>query len=234
MAFIVKKEDALLLLLFLLLLLLLLLSWSNRLSQFNDNNDQLCTASPIRSDMSVVNSVPSATFYGHSASESSLESGSLGLAIYIMEARAKVWNLRYCNIVAARTIIIFIAFFLLFFQLRETGSFWSLYRKHQFASLKIRSMDTTTTQQSSLSTATVTVGYNGSINGSIVELSWDLMKLFFQILFMFFSILLTHKGSHREVYRDFQPSLTSSAGGAKGWLDHRFGAPLVSRFHATR
>ena len=33
---------------------------------------------------------------------------------------------------------------------------------------------------------------------------------------LFFSILLTHKGSHREVYRDFQPSLTSSAGGAKG------------------
>ena len=27
-----------------------------------------------------------------------------------------------------------------------------------------------------------------------------------------FSILLTHEGSHREVYRDFQPSLTSSAG----------------------
>ena len=32
----------------------------------------------------------------------------------------------------------------------------------------------------------------------------------------FFSILLTHEGSHREVYRDFQPSLTSSAGVAKG------------------
>ena len=32
----------------------------------------------------------------------------------------------------------------------------------------------------------------------------------------FFSILLTHEGSQREVYRDFQPSLTSSAGGAKG------------------
>ena len=29
-----------------------------------------------------------------------------------------------------------------------------------------------------------------------------------------FSILLTHEGSHREVYGDFQPSL-SSAGGAK-------------------
>ena len=33
---------------------------------------------------------------------------------------------------------------------------------------------------------------------------------------IFFPILLTHEGSHREVYRDFQPSLTSSAGGAKG------------------
>ena len=38
----------------------------------------------------------------------------------------------------------------------------------------------------------------------------------------FFSILLTHEGSHREAYRDFQPSLTSSAGGAKGCSDHRF------------
>ena len=28
----------------------------------------------------------------------------------------------------------------------------------------------------------------------------------------FFSILLTHEGLHREAYRDFQPSLTSSAG----------------------
>ena len=37
--------------------------------------------------------------------------------------------------------------------------------------------------------------------------------------------LLTHKGSPKEVYRDFQPSLTSSAGGAKGCLDHRFRAP---------
>ena len=27
-----------------------------------------------------------------------------------------------------------------------------------------------------------------------------------------FSILLTHEGSYREAYRDFQPSLTSSAG----------------------
>ena len=33
---------------------------------------------------------------------------------------------------------------------------------------------------------------------------------------LFSFILLTHEGSHREVYRDFQPSLTSSAGGAKG------------------
>ena len=43
----------------------------------------------------------------------------------------------------------------------------------------------------------------------------------------FFKILLTHEGSHREVYRDFQPSLTSSAGGAKGWSDHR----LQRNFH---
>ena len=41
----------------------------------------------------------------------------------------------------------------------------------------------------------------------------------------FFSILLTHKGSHREAYRDFQPSLTSSGDGAKGCSDHRFRAP---------
>ena len=41
----------------------------------------------------------------------------------------------------------------------------------------------------------------------------------------FFSILLTHEGSHREVYRDFQPSLTSSAGGVKSFSDHKFCAP---------
>ena len=44
---------------------------------------------------------------------------------------------------------------------------------------------------------------------------------------IFFSILLTHEGSHREVYRDFQPSSTSFAGGAKGWSDHRFRAPTA-------
>ena len=32
-------------------------------------------------------------------------------------------------------------------------------------------------------------------------------------------ILLTHEGLHREVCQDFQPSLTLSAGGAKGCLD---------------
>ena len=42
---------------------------------------------------------------------------------------------------------------------------------------------------------------------------------------LFLKILLTHEGSHREVYRDFQPSLTSSAGGAKGCSDHRLRAP---------
>ena len=42
-------------------------------------------------------------------------------------------------------------------------------------------------------------------------LAWYLVKVF-----VFFSILLTHEGSHREVYQDFQPSLTSITGGAKG------------------
>ena len=32
----------------------------------------------------------------------------------------------------------------------------------------------------------------------------------------FFSILLTLERSHREVYRDFKPSLKTSTGGAKG------------------
>ena len=49
--------------------------------------------------------------------------------------------------------------------------------------------------------------------------------LFFCHAFLFFSILLTHEGSHREVYQDFQPSLTSSTCGAKGCTDHRFHAP---------
>ena len=38
-------------------------------------------------------------------------------------------------------------------------------------------------------------------------------------------ILITNKGSCREVYRDCQPSLTSSTVFAKGCLDHRFRAP---------
>ena len=42
---------------------------------------------------------------------------------------------------------------------------------------------------------------------------------------VFFSILLTQEGSHREVYRDFQHGLTFSAGGAKDFSDHRFRAP---------
>ena len=54
--------------------------------------------------------------------------------------------------------------------------------------------------------------------------SFQFLENFCQLQF-FFSILLTHKGSHREVYRDFQPSLTTSAGGAKGLSDHRFRAP---------
>ena len=40
-----------------------------------------------------------------------------------------------------------------------------------------------------------------------------------------FFLLLTYEGSHREVYRDFQPSLTSSVGGAKGCSDHMFRVP---------
>ena len=40
-----------------------------------------------------------------------------------------------------------------------------------------------------------------------------------QVLVIFFSILLIHKGSHREVYRDFQPSLT----------DHKFRAYTPSQ-----
>ena len=41
-----------------------------------------------------------------------------------------------------------------------------------------------------------------------------------RLFFFFCFILLTHKGSHREAYRDFQPSLTSFAAGAKGCSDH--------------
>ena len=52
-----------------------------------------------------------------------------------------------------------------------------------------------------------------------------MVDTFFPVGILFFSILLTHEGSHREAYRDFQPSLTSSAGGAKGFSDHRFHAP---------
>ena len=51
------------------------------------------------------------------------------------------------------------------------------------------------------------------------------MQMSLCIRWHFFSILLTHEGSHREAYRDFQPSLTSSSGGAKGCSDHRFRAP---------
>ena len=38
-------------------------------------------------------------------------------------------------------------------------------------------------------------------------------------------ILLTHEeGSHREVYQDFQPTLTTFVGDAKSYLDHSFRA----------
>ena len=49
-----------------------------------------------------------------------------------------------------------------------------------------------------------------------------------EIKFAHFSIFkscTSTMGSHREVYRDFQTSLTSSAGGAKGWSEHRFRVP---------
>ena len=49
--------------------------------------------------------------------------------------------------------------------------------------------------------------------------SYDVDKMDVNIFYCY------HEGSHREVYRDFQPSLTSSAGGAKGCSDHRFRAP---------
>ena len=48
-----------------------------------------------------------------------------------------------------------------------------------------------------------------------------------RFLTQLFFILLTHEGSHREAYRDFQPSLTSSAGSAKGCSDHRFRTPAA-------
>ena len=38
---------------------------------------------------------------------------------------------------------------------------------------------------------------------------------------LFYFILRTHRGSHKEVYRDFQSSLTSSTGDAKT-IDHMF------------
>ena len=45
-----------------------------------------------------------------------------------------------------------------------------------------------------------------------------------QLLFrQHFFILLTHEGSRREVYQDFQPSYDIvRKSGAKGYLDHRF------------
>ena len=61
--------------------------------------------------------------------------------------------------------------------------------------------------------------------GKKCGLTFNASKTVVIFFFFFFSILLTHEGSHREVYRDFQPSLTSSAGGAKGLSDHRFHAP---------
>ena len=42
---------------------------------------------------------------------------------------------------------------------------------------------------------------------------------------IFSLILLIHRGSHREVYQEFQPVMTSSTDGAKSCSDHRFRAP---------
>ena len=69
-----------------------------------------------------------------------------------------------------------------------------------------------------------------SARAKLESLDWYLENKFFGSLhsisfLILFSILLTHEGSHREVYRDFQPSLTSSAAGTKGFSDHRFRAP---------
>ena len=40
-----------------------------------------------------------------------------------------------------------------------------------------------------------------------------------------FFILLTHEGSHREIYQEFQPSYDIFRGGVKGCSDHRFRVP---------
>ena len=44
---------------------------------------------------------------------------------------------------------------------------------------------------------------------------------------MAFFILLTHKGSHREVYKEFQPSYDIVLRWCQGYLDHRFRAPAA-------
>ena len=47
---------------------------------------------------------------------------------------------------------------------------------------------------------------------------------------MFDFILLTHEGSHREVYRDFQLGSIFSTGGVRDCLDHTFCASPASQF----
>ena len=46
----------------------------------------------------------------------------------------------------------------------------------------------------------------------IRKICLEVRKTKFLFFCICFSILLTHEGSHREVYRDFQSSLTPSAG----------------------
>ena len=56
-----------------------------------------------------------------------------------------------------------------------------------------------------------------------------LHHLGFKDVFLGFFILLTHEGSHREVYRDFQPNLTLSVSGAKGLFIPQ--VPCLSSLH---
>ena len=51
-------------------------------------------------------------------------------------------------------------------------------------------------------------------------------RLSIKIFFLLFHPADPRGITSREVYQDFQPNLTSSAGGAKSCLDHRFCAPL--------
>ena len=61
-----------------------------------------------------------------------------------------------------------------------------------------------------------------TLPGSILN---QFRKAWYFYSFMFCFILLTHEGAHREVYHDFQPSLTS--GGDKCCLNHKFVHPSL-------